>query len=103
MACPLIIKVAINGWFARETNPNIPLSANLATASCTACFKAGAQIIHARAVGAFRPLQRAYRDAILYPILPGDGLDINMDDRYARMHELRAARLLKMAPIIPES
>jgi len=117
MADPLIVEVAINGWMTKETNPHIPLSADEVIASCTACFEAGAQIIHAHAgdafvgdvqrheskpyLDAFGPVQRAYPDAILYPTLPGGGPDITMDDRYAHMRELLAAGLLKMAPIDP--
>ena len=102
---------------SKEIGSDSPLSADEVIASCTACFEAGAQIIHAHAgdafvgdvhrheskpyLDAFGPLQRAYPDAILYPTLPGGGPDITMDDRYAHMRELLAAGLMKMEPIDP--
>ena len=116
---PLLIEVAINGWMTKEDNPRTPISPAEVIASVTACFEAGAQIIHAHAgdafvgdvhrhqsepyIEAFGPLQKAYPDAILYPTLPGGGADITMDDRYAHIRELLDAGLLKMAPIDPGS
>ncbi len=117
MATPLIVEVAINGWMTKEVNPHIPLSADEVIESVTACFEAGAQIIHSHAgdafvgdvhrheskpyIESFEPLQRSFPDAILYPTLPGGGPDITMDDRYAHIRELLAAGVMKMAPIDP--
>ena len=68
MADPLIVETAINGGMTKDANPHIPLSADEVIASCTACFEAGAQIIHAHAgdafVGTFLHCLLQGRDAI---------------------------------------
>jgi 3-keto-5-aminohexanoate cleavage enzyme len=42
----VIIEAAINGGTSKETNPNVPISAEEVAADALACFEAGAAIVH---------------------------------------------------------
>jgi uncharacterized protein (DUF849 family) len=79
----VIIEAAINGGTSKETNPNVPKTAEEVAADALATLDAGAAIIHAhcdpvggpddevaeRYLEAFRPVWAKRPDALLYPTI----------------------------------
>lgn len=114
---PVVIEVAINGAVSRERNPHVPLATGEIVASVDACVAAGASVVHMHAgapvVGgaqrhpaapyleAFRACLARHPGLLLYPTLSGGGAGTSIAERYAHLDELRAAGLLRLAPIDP--
>lgn len=119
MPAPLIIEVAVNGAVAKARNPNVPHTVDELHASIGACVEAGASIVHVHAaapvVGGraahdagpylelFGRVGRSHPGILLYPTLPGGGNGLDMRVRYMHIDQLRAAGLLRVAPIDPGS
>ncbi len=117
MPQPLIIEVAVNGAVSKVRNPNVPQSVDELHACIGACVEAGASVVHVHAgapvvggraahdAGAyaelFRRVERSHPGVLLYPTLPGGGIGMDMQQRYAHVDFLRAAGLLRVAPIDP--
>lgn len=77
---PVIIEAAINGFTPRTVNPNVPKSASEIAADASACFAAGAAIVHnhgavfgdpeavaAEYLAGWEPVLAERPDALLYP------------------------------------
>jgi uncharacterized protein (DUF849 family) len=81
MTTPVIIEAAINGATTKDTNPNVPITAEEIAADALAVLGAGAAIVHVhcnpvsgpdeevaeRYLEAFRPVWDERPDALLYP------------------------------------
>ena len=114
---PVVIEVAINGATTRERNPHVPLSLEEIVASVDACVAAGASVVHMHAgapvvggaqrhppepyVEAFRACLARHPGLLMYPTLSGGGPGTAIAERYAHLEALRAAGLLRLAPIDP--
>lgn len=119
MGQSLIIEVAVNGAVGKARNPNVPLTVDELHATVRACIDAGASIIHVHAGAAvvggrtshdvgpyaelFHRVLQTNPDVLLYPTLPGGSNSLDMQQRYAHIDALRAAGLLRIAPIDPGS
>lgn len=80
---PVILEAAVNGITTAERNAAVPIQASEVTEDILACLDAGASVVHshcalrspdAREVAedyaqAYRPVMRAFPDAILYPTI----------------------------------
>ena len=116
-ATPLIIEAAINGATSKEKNRRVPRTVDEIVESAFACLEAGASIVHNHndepnvggpgrhasepyAAAWSRILER-YPDALLYPTYAGGGPHTNVRERYAHIHELRLAGLLRMPLLDP--
>ena len=77
---PVIIEAAINGFTPRTVNPNVPKTAAEIAADASACFAAGAAIVHnhgavfgdpeavaAEYLAGWEPVLAGRPDALLYP------------------------------------
>ena len=114
---PVVIEVAINGATTRERNPHVPLSLEEIVAAVDACVAAGASVVHMHAgspvvggaqrhppepyVEAFRTCLARHPGLLMYPTLSGGGPGTAIAERYAHLEALRAAGLLRLAPIDP--
>ena len=80
---PVILEVAVNGITTPQRNPAVPVSADDVSQEILACLEAGASVVHshcalrsadAREIAedyarAYRPVLKAFPDAILYPTI----------------------------------
>jgi uncharacterized protein (DUF849 family) len=117
MTTPVIIEVALTGLIDKKTNPNVPRTTDEIIASASACFEAGATIIHMHSDELFlgkvakhssKPyfeiiprIYKKYPEALLYPTLPAGGPHTDITQRYTHYAELAKADLLRIAAIDP--
>lgn len=122
MTAPTWLEVAINGPWARNRQPNIPVSADEIVESALACAEEGASIIHLHAYDPVTGRQRddfeiyapiierirARADVICYGTLPFAGsIDaprpLNAQERFAAVDQLVRAGLIEWSVVDPGS
>jgi 3-keto-5-aminohexanoate cleavage enzyme len=100
-ATPVIIEAAINGATSKQTNPNVPRSAEEIGADALRCFAAGAAIVHnhidlymadgptaaAAYLEGWQPVWEALPGALLYPTVNGGPVE----QSYGHFADLAAA------------
>lgn len=116
MARKVWIEVALNGFWGRDLQPNVPVTVDEVIADGIACIRAGAAILHLHAMDPVTGKQnddpdiyaailqgiRAETDGIVYPTMPID-LYPGWTDRYQSAVELGRRGLLEWAVVDPGS
>ncbi len=116
MARKVWIEVALNGFWGRDLQPNVPVTVDEMIADGIACIRAGAAILHLHAMDPVTGKQnddpdiyaailqgiRAETDGIVYPTMPID-LYPGWTDRYQSAVELGRRGLLEWAVVDPGS
>lgn len=116
------VEVALNGPWARSSQPNIPISADEIVEEAISCAKEGASVIHFHAYDPitgrqrddyeiYAPIMNRIRskvDVICYPTIPFAGNQdspnsLSPSQRYAAVKKLGEAGLLEWAVIDPGS
>lgn len=111
---PVIIEVAVNGVTTSERNPAVPILASEVSEEILTCMDAGASVVHSHCAAkspdalevaedyaqAYRPVMRAFPDAILYPTLNtvfGANVAYIPESKCGHFRQLRHEGLIRMA------
>jgi uncharacterized protein (DUF849 family) len=114
---PLVIEAAINGATPKALSPHVPRTVPEIAADACACLSAGAAIVHnhndesivqarhasAPYAAAWERILARHPTALLYPTMGSGGAHTNIRERYAHVHELAGAGLLRLSLIDPGS
>lgn len=111
---PVILEVAVNGITTPARNAAVPVTAPDIAEEMMSCLDAGASVVHSHAAvkspdaaevaeayaQAYRPVMRAFPDAILYPTLNtvfGSDVAYTPESKCGHFRHLGAAGLIRMA------